>query len=236
MIFLALPFFFVPSSISFPAGLLVYWITTNLWTIVQQVIVRKRVGPLRPPGSEPAPGLGELFKQARGQSRHRGRAAAARARRTASSSRAGAGGGAGQGEGAPDGAPARAAAEEEEALGAPTMSERDAGRARRGPASRASPRRSGWTRTSRSSRRPGRSAPSCTATTSGCSSAATARRSTPSSTSRTRSPRSRRTPAPRVEVDAAGYRERRRARAASARPTRPRRTPCARAGRSRSTR
>jgi YidC/Oxa1 family membrane protein insertase len=67
LIFLALPFFFVPFAISFPAGLLVYWITTNLWTIVQQVIVRKRVGPLRPPGSEPAPGLGELFKQARGQ-------------------------------------------------------------------------------------------------------------------------------------------------------------------------
>jgi YidC/Oxa1 family membrane protein insertase len=67
LIFLALPFIFVPFVINFPAGLLVYWITTNLWTIVQQVIVRKRVGPLRPPGSEPAPGLGELFKQARGQ-------------------------------------------------------------------------------------------------------------------------------------------------------------------------
>jgi YidC/Oxa1 family membrane protein insertase len=35
--------------IQFPAGLLVYWITTNLWTIVQQAIVRKRLGPLRPP-------------------------------------------------------------------------------------------------------------------------------------------------------------------------------------------
>jgi len=67
MIFLALPFFFVVFIINFPAGLLVYWITTNLWTIVQQMIVRKRLGPLRPPGSEPAPGLGELFKQARGQ-------------------------------------------------------------------------------------------------------------------------------------------------------------------------
>jgi YidC/Oxa1 family membrane protein insertase len=67
IIFLALPFFFVPFAISFPAGLLVYWITTNFWTIVQQAIVRKRVGPLRPPGSEPAPGLGELFKQARGE-------------------------------------------------------------------------------------------------------------------------------------------------------------------------
>ena len=51
-IFLALPFVFVIFIISFPAGLLVYWITTNLWTIVQQAIVRRRLGPLRPPGQE----------------------------------------------------------------------------------------------------------------------------------------------------------------------------------------
>src|SRR5690349_12466514 len=48
MIFLALPFFFVIFVINFPAGLLVYWITTNLWTIVQQTVVRKRLGPMRP--------------------------------------------------------------------------------------------------------------------------------------------------------------------------------------------
>jgi hypothetical protein len=29
----------------FPAGVLVYWITTNFWTMGQQYIVRKRVGP-----------------------------------------------------------------------------------------------------------------------------------------------------------------------------------------------
>jgi len=44
-IFLALPFIFIPFVINFPAGLLVYWITTNLWTIVQQLIVRRVVGP-----------------------------------------------------------------------------------------------------------------------------------------------------------------------------------------------
>jgi YidC/Oxa1 family membrane protein insertase len=49
MIMLALPFVFVVFVIQFPAGLLVYWITTNLWTIAQQAIVRKRLGPLRPP-------------------------------------------------------------------------------------------------------------------------------------------------------------------------------------------
>ena len=63
LIFIALPFFFVLFVVQFPAGLLVYWITTNLWTIVQQMIVRKRLGPLRPPGTE-SPGLnfGELFR------------------------------------------------------------------------------------------------------------------------------------------------------------------------------
>ena len=36
MIMLALPFVFVIFVIQFPAGLLLYWITTNCWTIVQQ--------------------------------------------------------------------------------------------------------------------------------------------------------------------------------------------------------
>ena len=52
MIFLALPFVFVVFVINFPAGLLVYWITTNFWTIVQQTIVRKRLGPMRPPSAD----------------------------------------------------------------------------------------------------------------------------------------------------------------------------------------
>lgn len=56
MIFLALPFIFVLFVIQFPAGLLVYWITTNLWTIVQQAIIRKRLGPLRPPTDGSSPG------------------------------------------------------------------------------------------------------------------------------------------------------------------------------------
>ena len=62
MIFLALPFFFVVFIINFPAGLLLYWITTNLWTIVQQAIIRKRLGPMRPPGQESGMGLGELLR------------------------------------------------------------------------------------------------------------------------------------------------------------------------------
>lgn len=42
---LALPLVFTLFIFSFPAGLLVYWITTNLWTMGQQYIVRRRVGP-----------------------------------------------------------------------------------------------------------------------------------------------------------------------------------------------
>jgi len=43
-IFYALPFLFVPFILTFPAGLLVYWITTNLYTVVQQVSLRKIYG------------------------------------------------------------------------------------------------------------------------------------------------------------------------------------------------
>jgi YidC/Oxa1 family membrane protein insertase len=50
-----LPFFFVIFVFRFPAGLLLYWITTNLWTIAQQMIVRRRLGPLRPPPDPDAP-------------------------------------------------------------------------------------------------------------------------------------------------------------------------------------
>jgi YidC/Oxa1 family membrane protein insertase len=55
---IALPLIFVAFVINFPAGLLVYWITTNFWTIVQQYIVRKTVGPIRPPATETAGGGG----------------------------------------------------------------------------------------------------------------------------------------------------------------------------------
>ena len=46
---LALPFVFVIFVIRFPAGLLVYWITTNLWTIGQQYAIRRKLGPATPP-------------------------------------------------------------------------------------------------------------------------------------------------------------------------------------------
>jgi YidC/Oxa1 family membrane protein insertase len=38
-----LPFIFVPFVISFPAGLVLYWITTNIWTIGQQYVIQRVV-------------------------------------------------------------------------------------------------------------------------------------------------------------------------------------------------
>ena len=40
-IMLALPFVFTPFIITFQAGLILYWVTTNFWTIGQQLVVRK---------------------------------------------------------------------------------------------------------------------------------------------------------------------------------------------------
>ena len=46
-IMMFMPLIFVLVVIRFPAGVLVYWITTNTWTIGQQFIVKRRIGPLR---------------------------------------------------------------------------------------------------------------------------------------------------------------------------------------------
>jgi YidC/Oxa1 family membrane protein insertase len=44
MIMIGLPFVFVLFIQNFPAGLLVYWITTNFWTVGQQYLVRRYIG------------------------------------------------------------------------------------------------------------------------------------------------------------------------------------------------
>jgi len=66
-IMLALPFIFTVFILNFPAGLIVYWITTNLWTVGQQYIIRKTIAPpVKPlPGQEQ--GLGALIRQAMGK-------------------------------------------------------------------------------------------------------------------------------------------------------------------------
>jgi YidC/Oxa1 family membrane protein insertase len=49
----ALPVIFVPFIINFPAGLVVYWITTNLWTMGQQAAVKKLIpAPAKPTPEE----------------------------------------------------------------------------------------------------------------------------------------------------------------------------------------
>lgn len=45
MLMFALPFIFVPFILSFPAGLILYWITTNVWTIGQQLVIQRVVPP-----------------------------------------------------------------------------------------------------------------------------------------------------------------------------------------------
>jgi YidC/Oxa1 family membrane protein insertase len=45
MLLFLLPIIFVPFILSFPAGLILYWITTNVWTIGQQLVIQKVVPP-----------------------------------------------------------------------------------------------------------------------------------------------------------------------------------------------
>jgi YidC/Oxa1 family membrane protein insertase len=40
-LFIALPFIFIPFIINFPVGLMIYWVTTNLWTVGQGAVTRK---------------------------------------------------------------------------------------------------------------------------------------------------------------------------------------------------
>ena len=50
-IMLVLPVVFVLFLYRFPAGLLVYWITTNTWTIGQQLLIKRHLGSIAPPGA-----------------------------------------------------------------------------------------------------------------------------------------------------------------------------------------
>src|SRR3954469_6658636 len=75
MVFIALPFLFIAVAWQLPAGVLVYWITTNTWTIVQGAIVRKRLGHLRQDAHDAQAaaggrgGLADLFKPLRSENR-----------------------------------------------------------------------------------------------------------------------------------------------------------------------
>ena len=51
-IIFGLPFLFAPFVASFEAGLSVYWISTNLWTFLQQQLVFSMMGPVKKPTPE----------------------------------------------------------------------------------------------------------------------------------------------------------------------------------------
>jgi YidC/Oxa1 family membrane protein insertase len=55
-IFMAMPFVFTFVVINFPVGLMIYWITTNLWTVGQTAVIRKMMPPPVPIGASAATG------------------------------------------------------------------------------------------------------------------------------------------------------------------------------------
>jgi YidC/Oxa1 family membrane protein insertase len=63
IIMLVLPFLFVGFIFRFPAGLILYWITTNIWTIGQQQFLRRVIGS-RQPEAPPLPEVGPAPKGA----------------------------------------------------------------------------------------------------------------------------------------------------------------------------
>lgn len=48
LIFFALPFLFIPFIATFEAGLVLYWATTNLWTVGQGIVTRRLVPRAKP--------------------------------------------------------------------------------------------------------------------------------------------------------------------------------------------
>ena len=111
------PFLFVPVVINFEAGLLIYWITTNTWTIGQQLFVRKFLPPPDPlsVSSKAAPAgarAATATKGAQDGSDNGGQAPRAkkkeRGSRTTTTATAKSSGGGGGGNGRSDGGPKKA--------------------------------------------------------------------------------------------------------------------------------
>ena len=53
VLMMILPFAFIPFIIHFPVGLVLYWMTTNLWTVGQGLITRRLIPKVGPPAPGP---------------------------------------------------------------------------------------------------------------------------------------------------------------------------------------
>jgi YidC/Oxa1 family membrane protein insertase len=70
-LFFALPIIFIPFIVNFPSGLMIYWLTTNLWTTGQGIVTRRMMPKppsreaksSRTPAKEPPPDAGNGGKQ-----------------------------------------------------------------------------------------------------------------------------------------------------------------------------
>jgi YidC/Oxa1 family membrane protein insertase len=51
VLMMVLPFAFIPFIVNFPAGLVLYWMTTNLWTVGQGLITRRLMPKVAPPAA-----------------------------------------------------------------------------------------------------------------------------------------------------------------------------------------
>jgi len=49
VLLLVLPIAFIPFILNFPAGLMIYWLTTNLWTTGQGLVTRQLMPKAKPP-------------------------------------------------------------------------------------------------------------------------------------------------------------------------------------------
>ncbi len=94
ILFMILPFVFIPFIINFPVGLMIYWVTTNLWTTGQGLVTRRMIPrapvelPKRTSRTEPkqvAAPAAQPKPAAKAGSTKSGSAAAAPATKTASS-------------------------------------------------------------------------------------------------------------------------------------------------------
>ncbi len=65
-IMLFMPLVFVLFVINFPAGVIVYWITTNTWTMAQQFVVKRRIGPVQAATSAAGAGATSVVATSRG--------------------------------------------------------------------------------------------------------------------------------------------------------------------------